>query len=174
MNPYVIIGLIIAWGASLFGVGHWQNAEGHTEERVAWQAKDNQELAQANAKILTLEAAARDTEHRHAAEIDSVATTYEKEKANALAKKDSVIADLRSGALRLRDPYSLAFKASGGPTGAAPASSGQRDGGAGGELSVSTSEFLIGLASDADEVVKQLQACQAVVRSDRDLKGPAP
>lgn len=171
MNPYVILAVVVMWAGSLFGVGRWQNEAGHTAERVTWQAKTNQELAQANAKIIQLETAARAQEQQHAAQLEQVATTYEKEKADVTAQKDSVIAQLRAGAIRLHDPYSPGFKAPGSPTSPA-ASTGRCDGGAGSELSQRTSEFLVGLASRADEVVKQLQACQAVVKSDR--KGPAP
>lgn len=172
MNPYIILAVVVMWIGSLFGVGRWQNEAGHTAERVSWQAKDNQELAQANAKIILLETAARAQEHQHAAQLAQVATTYEKEKADVAAQKDSVIAQLRAGTVRLHDPYSPGFKAPGSPASPAAASTGRCDGGEGSELSQRTSEFLVGLASRADEVVKQLQACQAVVKSDR--KGPAP
>lgn len=174
MNPYVIIAVFVMWGTSLLGAGRWQNEAGHTAERVTWQAKANQELAQANAKIVELETDARALEQKHAAQLDQVATTYEKELSDVTVKKDSVIAQLRAGAIRLHDPYAPGFKAPGGPASPAAAGTGRCDGGAPAELSQRTSEFLVGLASRADEVVKQLQACQAVVRSDRDLKGPAP
>jgi prophage endopeptidase len=174
LNPYVLLTLVAVWAASLFGVGRWQNDAGHIAERGVWQARANAELASANAKILQLSAEVRATEQRHASELDQVAAEYEKEKAHVAAQTDFVIAGLRAGGLRLRDPYTPAIPAGGDPAGqATPATSGG-NGGTGGELSEQTSEFLIGEASRADEIVKQLQACQAVVRSDRDLKGPAP
>lgn len=42
-----------------------------------------------------------------------------------------------------------------------------RDGGAGAYLSTETAEFLLGLTGEADAVVRQLKACQAVAREDR-------
>ena len=172
MNPYVILAVVVMWAGSLFGVGRWQNEEGHTAERVVWQARETAQLAEFNAKIIKLETDARAQEQQHAAHLDQIATTYEKEKADVTAQKDSVIAQLRAGTMRLHDPHSPGFKAPGGPASPAAASTGRCDGGEGSELSQRTSEFLVGLASRADEVVKQLQACQAVVKSDR--KGPAP
>jgi len=39
MNPYLIIGLIVAWLASLTGVGYWQHGAGEDEQKVADQAQ---------------------------------------------------------------------------------------------------------------------------------------
>lgn len=46
--------------------------------------------------------AARDTEQRHARELNEIAARYEQDKRDAQAKADAVVADLRSGNLRLR------------------------------------------------------------------------
>lgn len=167
MNPYVILGAVVLWAISLFGVGHWQNNAGHEAERLVWQERANTELATANAKILQMENDARETEHQHSEEVAAAAAKYEKEKTNVIAQKDAAIASLRSGTLRLRDPYSPGIKTCGDPIGAIATATGGRDGGAPTQLSGETSEFLISLASEADEVVKQLQACQAIVLSDR-------
>ena len=54
----------------------------------------------------------------------------------------------------------------GSPGSPAPGASG-RNGEAGAYLPESTSRFLLGLASEADAVVLQLQACQAILESER-------
>ncbi len=70
MNPWIIIGLIVAWLASLAGVGYWQNEAGQTTQQVADQVRfdkinqdiaDNKALANgiyrsAQANIITLQA----------------------------------------------------------------------------------------------------------------------
>lgn len=166
MNPYVIIGLLIAWVASLGAVGWWQNDAGHTAERVVWQKRDNEALTKANAAIKRLEEEARASELRHAEDLNVISTGYQKELVNAKAQKDRDVAAARAGTLGLR------FRAEGGTcpggTGQATASSGGRDGPATAELPSEIAAGLFALADDADEVVLQLTACQAVIRSDRE------
>lgn len=104
---------------------------------------------------------AREREHELGKVHETIATTLEKDKQNALAKKDAVIADLRAGTLRLRLPSDV-------PGTSAPAASpGKCDGPAGSELPRSLAEFLLAEASRADLVAEQLQACQAILRADR-------
>ena len=167
MNPYIIIGILVLWAASLFGAGYWQNQAGHTAERVAWQAKDNKELSDANAQILKLNNEARATEHTHAEQLANIATSYEQERQNEITAKDVLIAKLRAGSVQLHDPYASSVQASGCATSTIAAGAGRGDAQAGSELSEQLGEFLISEASRADKVVTQLQACQAVVQSDR-------
>ena len=170
MNPYVIIGLLVAWGASLFGVGWWQNDAGHVAERTTWQTRENGELRTANATIKALQEQARKDEQTHAAALAAVSTDYERKLSDANKQRAADAAALRAGTLRLRDPNPPGLRACGGLGAKVGPSPGGRDGAQGGELSEAAAGFLLGLASDADDVARQLAACQAVVVKDRELR----
>lgn len=170
MNPYVIIGLLVAWGASLFGVGWWQNDAGHVAERTTWQTRENGELRTANATIKALQEQARKDEQTHAAELAAVSTDYERKLSDANKQRAADVAAIRAGTLRLRDPNPPGLRACGGLAAQVGAGAGRRDGPEGGELSEAAAGFLLELASDADDVARQLTACQAVVVKDRELR----
>jgi hypothetical protein len=128
VNSWALLGLVLAWIASLFAVGIWQNGAGHVAERSAWQTKENIELATANAKIIALNQAARDKEHKTAEELNLIATQFEKDKSNELKKRDEVIASLRAGVVRLRDPAAASIQTAGNSSGATATATGCRDG----------------------------------------------
>jgi len=167
MNPYAIIVALVIWIASLAGVGYWQNGAGHSAERVAWQAKDNVELAAANAKILQMETDARASEQAHAQTQSDISTDYERKLQDAQTQRQKDIAAARSGALRLRDPGASAQQSCGGSAGQDAASASGRDGAAEPGLSGPAAEFLLSEADRADAIVQQLGACQAVILADR-------
>jgi hypothetical protein len=170
MNPYVIIGLIAAWIASLVGVGFWQNDAGHVAERTEWQTRENGELRTANATIKALQEQARKDEQTHAAALAAVSTDYERKLSDANKQRAADAAALRAGTLRLRDPNLTGLRACGGLGTQVGAGAGRRDGPEGGELSEAAAGFLLEFASDADDVARQLTACQAVVVKDRELR----
>ena len=170
MNPYVIIGLLVAWGASLVGVGWWQNDAGHVAERTTWQARENGELRTANATIKALQEQARKDEQTHAAALAAVSTDYERKLSDANKQRAADVAAIRAGTIRLRDPNPTGLRACGGLAAQVGAGAGRRDGPEGGELSEAAAGFLLEFASDADDVARQLTACQAVVVKDRDLR----
>lgn len=166
-NPWVLLAFVVALVAAALGGEYDGNKRGVNAERVAWQAKDNKELAAANARILQLETDARAKEQDHAAELASIATNYEQELQNAENTRKADVAAARSGALRLRDPGARTEQACGsGPAETATAPGG-RDGQTGGELSPELAEFLVSEADRADAIVHQLSACQAVIVADR-------
>lgn len=167
MNPWALLGLVLFWIVSMAAVGNWQNKAGHVAERTAWQAKENQELAQANAQILKLETDARSAERRQALDQASISTQYQKELDNAKRKTNDLVARLHAGTIRLRDPNYAVVQACGGAAGQAPSGTSGRDGAQGGELSEPASEFLLNLTGDADQVATQLAACQAIIKNDR-------
>ena len=41
INPWLIVGVILVWLASLAGVGYWQRSDGQTVERSAWEIREN-------------------------------------------------------------------------------------------------------------------------------------
>lgn len=166
MNPWIIVGFLVALIAASAG-SYWKGSnDGRTAEKAAWQARENAELVAANAEILRLEEAARETEHRHAQELADISAGFEKDKADAAAQKDRDVAAARAGTLSLRIP-SICKEAGGGTGSAIAASPGERDGPATTELPREITANLLALADDADEVVKQLTACQAIVKNDR-------
>ncbi len=166
MNPWIIVGFLVALIA--VGAGGYLKGEhdGTTAEKAVWQKRDNDELRTANARILELEEQARSEERRHAEELAAISAGFEKEKANAAIQKDRDVAAARAGALSLR--IHSPCKDPGGSEGsAASAPASERDGAATIELPREVTANLFALADDADEVVKQLTACQAVIKADR-------
>ena len=167
MNPYIIIGLSAAWIASLAGVGIWQNTAGHVAERTTWQTRENDQLRTANALIKTLEDDARRTEQGHAKALATISTDYQGRLSNATKQIAADRAAVRNGTLRLRDPGAAGLCANTSNMPGIAASASGRDGGTDSRLSDQAAEFLLSEADRADSVVDQLNACQQVVRADR-------
>jgi hypothetical protein len=94
--------------------------------------------------------------------INQIDATYQEKlhEQDALHARD--LADVRSGALRLRDSGAKCPA----QVSAAPGAS-VGDGQAGAELSAAATEFLLSEAERADRVAIQLGACQQVIESDR-------
>lgn len=163
--------LMAAVVAAIYAYGQQQFGLGEKAERTAWLARENTALIKANARIKELEDQTRAREREHAQDMAAASAKYQEDLTHEKAAKNRAVADLRSGALRLRIPVTCPDGAGG--SGSAPLGPGTagRDGEARAELSVQASEFLVGLASEADEVVHQLTACQAVVTADRKQQG---
>lgn len=163
LDPWVILGVVLAWIASLAAIGVWQNDAGHTDERVSWQAKDNAELKAANATIQLLNDEARAQEHKHAADMAAIGAQHAKERNDSEARHRRDVADARDGALKLR--VAGACKADPGGAGAASTAAPGRDDSTTAELPGAVAADLLDLANDADDTVQQLTACQAVVKT---------
>ena len=178
MNPavlkfVVVIAAICALIAVVFGVYKHIDAVGYergvSEERVKWQDRANKELAAANAEITRLNALYRGLEKKSADDSARIATKYEQEVKDANANLERYVADVRDGRIVLRDPGAATAQAGGGAAPAAGSPAGGGDGRPGAGLSAAASEFLLRLTGEADTVVRQLQACQQVVASDREV-----
>lgn len=166
MNPYIILGVGAVWLGSLVGVGYWQNKAGHTDERTTWLSRENKELTEANQKIADLNTAIRETERQHTVRLSDISTAYQKELKNAKAQRDRDVATARAGTLRLQfTPDSQG--AGGSETGSTAATASGCNGAERTELPRETVADLLELVNDADDVVRQLTACQAVILSDR-------
>lgn len=166
MNPWVMIAIGLAWAFSLAGVGFWQNDAGHTEERAAWVERENTELRTANSKITELNDKARAEEVAHANRMSGISTQYQKDLKNAQAQREKDIAAARLGSISLRfTPRSENPGRS--PGGETSASASGCDGGATSELPREIVADLFALADDADQVAQQLNACQQIIKSDR-------
>lgn len=156
----VVLAVFYSYGQQQFGLGE-------KAERATWLARENAQLTKANAKIKQLEEKYRQREQDAADALAVISTQYQKDLNHVKTEKDRVIAALRGGAFRLRIPVAASLSAYGGSAAEAAAPACGRDGGARAELSIEASEFLVGLASEADEVAKQLGACQAAINADR-------
>ncbi len=158
----LLVGMFLYYGQQQFGLGK-------KAERAEWLARETEQITAANLKIKSMEENYRQQEQDAATAIAVISSQHQRELHHVKADKDRVITDLRSGAYRLRIPVASAINTYGdNPSQAAPATN-CRDGEARAELSGAAAEFLVGLASEADEVVVQLGACQAVINADRDM-----
>lgn len=166
-NPWVILGIVLTWLASLVAVGIWQNKTGHTDERVTWQTKENKELAQAAQQIKTLNEAARATEQQHAEEIKKLGEQHAKDQAANEAQRRKDVAAARDGALKLRFSGACPVRPDAGRTPEAPASPAGSNDAQTIELPPKITADLYDLVADADAVAIQLAACQSVITSDR-------
>lgn len=167
MNVYVASGIALAWMASVGASTMYGHNEGVHAERARWQARENQQLAEANAKIRELTDAARAAERIHTEALNSVSDHYQGELRDAKKRHDDDLAAVRDGGLRLRDNYAAAVCPDTGRVSETGTGASGHHAAGGTELSREATEFLLGLANEADQVARQLSACQAVIRADR-------
>ena len=165
MNPYRILSIIFILLLSHGATAYWQHTTGKTSERVKWQGKQIEELAQANQMIADLNNRFRAQEQKWNNELNVLTTQYLKEKQNAQRKTDALIADARAGFLVLWDAHAMQAGVCGsGETTTTPTGSDDREGS---QLSGEFTGFLISEAGRADQIVHQLTACQGVILADR-------
>ncbi len=169
MNPWLIIGGILLWLASLWGVGTWQRADGATAERAIWQARDSEQLRRANAEIDRLNREARDQEAEHQRRLADIAANIQQETARHEADSRRAVAGAR--ALVLRDQPACPVHASAGAAGPPVAGPGGGDGPAACELPATAVRDLLQLVLDADRDVRQLAHAQQVIEEDRRVCG---
>jgi hypothetical protein len=172
LNPWLILGIVIAWLASLWGVGSWQREDGRTAERAAWEAREAQSMRDANATIQRLTREARDLEASHQQRLADIAANMQKETARHEADRDRAVSG--ATALVLRDQPACPGGAGGGAPGAPGAGPGGGDGPAACELPHEAVRDLLALVLDADRDVRQLAHAQAVIEEDRRVCGADP
>lgn len=178
--PYRILAVVLLWLVSLIAVGVWQHHAGAVGERVTWQAKEVTEQATAAAQFKALSDAYRAAEQDNAAKMAALAADYERKLTDANKQRAADIAAVRAGAIRLRDPNAAIVSACRDTPAQAGPAAGRGDGAAPGQLppapagllSDQTSEWLIDFAADADDVARQLGACQQVIIRDRKEEPP--
>jgi hypothetical protein len=176
MNKYLYIAAAVAViGAAVgcyeFGVSNEHQAR--VAEVNGLKAQAAESLAAANKQAADAQQAARDTEAKRVAEAAALDAQYQKELKDAQDTADHTIADLRAGTLSVRKRLTCASTGlSGTGTGTTPGTSASvADAGAAGGLQDADVEFLLREAERADEVTLQLQALQALVRSERASQG---
>jgi hypothetical protein len=165
-NPWLILGVVLAWLASLAAVGYWQRGDGETAATAACVTRENAALVQANATIERLNREARAKEQAHTNAIAEIGAEHAKDKESIEARARDDVARARAGALRLRVPGGCSASGA-GAAGETASPSGRRDDPPASELPGEVAANLFQFAADADRDVKQLTACQAVVIEDR-------
>ena len=137
---------------------------GHSRGAAGVQAEWDADRAQLNTKLLAQERSARAAEQQHAQTLATIDAKYQENERNAQLETDRLRAQLRAGTVRLSVPV-VAGSCS---LSAAGSGAGSSDGAARADIQPAAADDLVALAADADAVVRQLSACQAVVRADRD------
>ena len=155
------------WGAIAWHAGvHYDR--GVAETTVKYQERDRKAQDAANTRIRELEDEYRTRENKRAAELVAVSGKYQLEKKRDNEKIAALERKLNDGSLKLYDPGARsAGKGNRSEAAEAGTCTGGRDAEAGAQLSTESARFLLHLTGEADDVVRQLQACQAVVESDR-------
>ncbi|NIJ89438.1 hypothetical protein FHR49_002239 [Xanthomonas campestris] len=142
----------LVWSGAMIGVGWaWRGdrAEVATSEQRAGAALG----------ALAGEQAARAIEQQQAETLSSIGEKHEQDRETAKAVPDAVVADLRSGALKLRDGW-----ASCETQRLAEAAAGTRERDAATQRREEFAGAVVRVGVDSDD---QLRACQAVILADR-------
>ncbi|WP_232767750.1 lysis system i-spanin subunit Rz, partial [Stenotrophomonas sp. Bg11-02] len=158
-RPLILLLAFATWSAGMFATGWaWRGDRAEGDEAL--------EQASVGKQHLTAEQGARATEHQQASTLATIGAKHEEDRAAAPAVADAVVADLRSGALRLRNDLAACHT---DRLSHAAASAGQRD--AAPDLGVTLAGPAVRIGRDADD---QLRACQAVVAADRGTEVEVP
>lgn len=166
---YLKLGVGAAMLLLLAGLGLHIYNKGEIHERALWTAKQAIETQRAQSEIIALQTKYAKLEASKESEEAAIASQYQEGLKNVKEENARVIAGINSHAIRLRDNYAVAVPACNSASPQAIATdSGDHDTG-NGVLSDEASRFLLGEAEHADEVVLELQACQAKVISDLHL-----
>lgn len=164
-NP-VLVWKLKAW--ILLAVVLWWGWTGHAAyDHLTLQVQTDKAVAAAQiatARALSSEAA-RVEEQSRAKAVNAVDKAYQRGLTNGKAAADNVFAGVADGTYVLRDKFRCPVARSGASPN--PASTGSGDGQEGAVLSAADVQFLVRLASEADDTVRQLTAAQAVIEADR-------
>lgn len=134
---------------------------------------DHAQAAQAKAEKAAVTAqfaaseSARKEEQSRAQAVDAIARAYERGRSDGKAAADNVLAGVADGTYVLRDRFRCPASRPAGEIAAGPSG---RDGAEGAGLSDTDVQFFVRFAADADDVVRQLTACQAVIEADRAIQ----
>jgi len=161
-NLYVRIALVAALIAGLWYSYNWAYDNGVTAERGVWTSAQNEELINANKKYAELE-------YNYGILVTSYSDIYQKGLKDGQTKKSDVITRVNNGTLVLRDKNAVRCPE---PIITSDAAPGRRDASEGAELSRPLTEFLIGLTTEADDVVRQLTTCQKDYQALYDVCSP--
>lgn len=163
ITPYLYAGLAALWIASIVATGFWQRHDGAASCESKWQEVQAKEATEAATRIQQLEEANRTKENDHRTELSRIVEDYEKRLGRA---HRAPVPDIRSGIERVCDQSSAVSTGSGG-TGQTSTPAPGSDATPQSDVLGKVAEDLSALALEADQVVLQLQACQAIVLQDR-------
>lgn len=159
MNLRLIVAAQLIALAAFFGLGFWvahsSGAAALAKAQSGW-ADERTGLA---TEAATAESNARLADQVKAKAISDIAAKHEQDKANAQKDQDHVVADLRSGVVRLRDRWATCRATSE----VLVAASGPRPDAASQDQAESAGR-IVRAAQDADDTIRALQA---VVMADR-------
>lgn len=133
---------------------HWIGV-GEDRVQARWDAAEARYVAAAAAHAVEV----KTIEARWRSDFAAAVARLTKENTDALAERDGLLADLRAGNVRLRDKFRCPDRR----LPAAPGPAAGSDGAEGGGLSVTDAQFLVRLGAEADDVARQLTACQAIL-----------
>jgi prophage endopeptidase len=160
-----LAGAVALVGAVLFGA--YRHGVTTTSDR--YDAVIAKADAQHATETLALQLKVAATERAKQVSMAELDTHYQEVIQNEKQSADSIIADLRSGTIGLRKRLAaVSVSSSGVPCTAAGAGCGDDEATVG--LQVADAQLLVRLAAEADAIVDQLNACQAVVKADRTVK----
>ncbi|WP_035052656.1 lysis system i-spanin subunit Rz [Andreprevotia chitinilytica] len=162
-----ITALVAAFAAFFYGQGEQHESVRRDLIDAGRDAADAKRET-TNAKALAdAQTHARALEHDAADQMARIGNRYQEQLRDETTRRDRLITDLRAGTLRLSVPIRTAStQCLPATTDTGPGS----DGAALAELQDAAAEFLIHLADEADRVVDQLDACQAVIVADRAVR----
>jgi hypothetical protein len=150
--------------AAVIGLGTYVHHHGVESGRAEVQARFDLHLRQDAEAIAAENAKDRAKEEATQAAFARVDQQHQETLKNAQAEYEKIIASLKSGAVRVRDNRAAVCRSEASPT---PASPGSDQPGARSQLSEPDAEFLLSIGREADQVVTQLQACQALLKAER-------
>ena len=173
IGAVVILGLIgsIIWWADRNIATSAGVKKGEANKEAEYAKRDAKALREAIAAKDKAEKEKAAAEKLNADLVAAASTDYQKGLSDGKKNVAVAIARVHAG-YGLRDPGRSAEPAECPASGSAPPGPGTsgRDGAKGAKLSDQSATFLLSLAGEADEVVRQLTACQGVVSADRRVR----
>lgn len=173
-KPYLILGLVVILASSHFGALMFGRNIANNAAKARLQKETQAKLVQMQSLMtenLRLSNEVRAEESAHASKLALVSQTYQEQLQNVRLEKDKFISSVRAGTIKLHIPRSARPDGNYPALGQITASASRCNAPAESELPRDVTEFLYSEAGRADEIVNQLQACQAVVIEDRRLCG---
>jgi prophage endopeptidase len=163
----VVPGLLVAGVAA--GCAYAGYAHGVATTRTRYELRIGSDALKHARAVLAWEARLKAIERQRVDAMAALSTTYEKAREDEKEQYERHAAELRNGLVRVRRRFACGAPADSADAAdvAAGASASRADAAEGVGLHLADAQFLLRIASEADQVADQLRACQAVLRADR-------
>lgn len=162
----LLLAIAAAWGSGYRIRARMADAD--LAELAASHATTLADLERTNRIALqTATDAARAAENKRVADMAALDLKYTQEMTNAKRETDAALAAVRSGELRLRNRFTCNSSATSSSVPETGAGSRVDNDSAGGGLQTEDAVVLVQWADRADAIVRQLNACIAIVQADR-------